>query len=126
MKKSILKDKSKAFALRVIRLYKYLCEEKKEFILSKQMLRSGTSIGANIAEAFYGQSEADFMSKLSIAQKETSETIYWLELLHESEYLNHNEYDSVYSDAEELIKLLTSSIKTVKEKSRQTNLITNH
>lgn len=117
MKHSILKDKSKAFALRVIRLYKYLCEEKKEYILSKQLLRSGTSIGANIAEAFYGQSEADFVSKLSIAQKETGETMYWLELLHESEYLKQNEYDSIYSDAEELIKLLTSSIKTVKEKT---------
>lgn len=116
MKKSILKEKSKTFALRVIRLYKYLCEEKKEHILSKQMLRSGTSIGANIAEAFYGQSGAGFVSKLSIAQKETSETMYWLELLHESDYLKHNEYDCVYSDAEELMKLLTSSIKTVKEK----------
>ena len=116
MKQSILKDKSKAFALRVIRLYNYLCEERKEYILSKQLLRSGTSIGANIAEAFYGQSEADFVSKLSIAQKETSETIYWLDLLHESDYLKQNEYDSVYSDAEELIKLLTSSIKTMKEK----------
>ena len=126
MKKSILKDKSKAFALRVIHLYKYLCEEGKEYILSKQLLRSGTSIGANIAEAFYGQSEADFVSKLSIAQKETGETMYWLELLHESEYLKRNEYDSIYSDAEELIRLLTSSIKTVKEKTRQPNLITNH
>ena len=82
---------------------KYLCEERKEYILSKQLLRSGTSIGANIAEAFYGQSEADFVSKLSIAQKETGETMYWLELLHESEYLKQNEYDSIYSDAEELI-----------------------
>ena len=124
MKHSILKDKSKAFALRVIRLYKFLCEEKKEYILSKQLLRSGTSIGANIAEAFYGQSEADFVSKLSIAQKETGETMYWLELLHESEYLRQNEYDIIYSDAEELIKLLTSSIKTVKEKTREPNLIT--
>ena len=122
MKKSILKDKSKAFALRVIRLYKYLCEEGKEYILSKQLLRSGTSIGANIAEAFYGQSEADFVSKLSIAQKETGETMYWLELLHESEYLKRNEYDSIYSDAEELIRLLTSSIKTVKERTVTTKL----
>lgn len=111
MKQSILKDKSKEFALRVIRLYKYLCEEKNEYILSKQLLRSGTSIGANIAEAFYGQSEADFASKLSIAQKEAGETMYWLELLHESEYLRQNEYDSIHSDTEELIKLLTSSIK---------------
>ena len=122
MKKSILKDKSKAFALRVIRLYKYLCEEKKEYIPSKQLLRSGTSIGANIAEAFYGQSEADFVSKLSIAQKEAGETMYWLELLHESEYLKRNEYDSIYSDAEELIRLLTSSIKTVKERTVTTKL----
>ena len=122
MKKSILKDKSKAFALRVIRLYKYLCEEKKEYILSKQLLRSGTSIGANISEAFYGQSEADFVSKLSIAQKETGETMYWLELLHESEYLKRNEYDSIYSDAEELVRLLTSSIKTVKERTVTTKL----
>ena len=122
MKKCILKDKSKAFALRVIRLYKYLCEEKKEYILSKQLLRSGTSIGANIAEAFYGQSEADFVSKLSIAQKEAGETMYWLELLHESEYLKRNEYDSIYSDAEELIRLLTSSIKTVKERTVTTKL----
>ena len=122
MKQSILKDKSKFFALRVIRLYKYLCEEKKEHVLSKQLLRSGTSIGANIAEAFYGQSKADFVAKLSISQKETSETIYWLELLHESEYLKDNEFDSVYSDAEELIKLLTSSIKTIKEKKLQSKL----
>ena len=122
MKDSILKNKSKAFALRVIRLYKYLCEEKKEYILSKQLLRSGTSIGANISEAFYGQSEADFVSKLSIAQKETGETMYWLELLHESEYLKRNEYDSIYSDAEELIRLLTSSIKTVKERTVTTKL----
>ena len=116
MKQSILKDKSKALALRIIHLYRYLCEEKKEYILSKQMLRSGTSIGANIAEAFYGQSKADFVSKLSIAQKETSETMYWLELLHESDYLKQKEFDSVYSDTEELIKLLASSIKTVKDK----------
>ena len=95
MKNSILKNKSKAFALRVIRLYNYLCDEKKEYILSKQLMRSGTSIGANIAEAFYGQSEADFISKLSIAQKETGETMYWLELLHESDFLKHNEYDSI-------------------------------
>ena len=79
-------------------------------------------ITGGIAEAFYGQSEADFVAKLSISQKETSETIYWLELLHESEYLKDNEFDSVYSDAEELIKLLTSSIKTIKEKMLQSKL----
>ena len=116
MKQSILKNKTKDFALRTIRLYQYLCKEKQEYILSKQMLRSGTSIGANVAEAFYGQSEADFISKLSIAQKEASETLYWLELLHESEYLQQNEFDSIFRDAEELMKLLTSSIKTMKHK----------
>ena len=84
MRQSILKDESKNFALRAIRLYKYLCEEKREYVLSKQMLRSSTSIGANVAEAFYGQSEADFVSKLSIAQKEASETMYWMELLYGS------------------------------------------
>lgn len=116
MSKSILKDKSKTFALRAIRLYKYLCKEKREYVLSKQMLRSSTSIGANVAEAFYGQSEADFVSKLSIAQKEVGETLYWLELLHESGYLQQNEFDSIYCDAEELVRLLTSSIKTAKNK----------
>lgn len=118
MRKSILKDKSKSFALRIIRLFQYLCDNKKEFVLSKQLLRCGTSIGANISEAFYGQSEADFISKLSIAQKETSETLYWLELLYESEYLIKNEFESIHHDAEELMKLLTSSIKTVKERIR--------
>ena len=116
MQRSILKDKSKAFALRAIRLYKYLCKEKREYVLSKQMLRSSTSIGANVAEAFYGQSEADFIAKLSIAQKEVAETLYWLELLHESDYLQNNEFDIIYCGAEELIKLLTTSIKTVKDK----------
>ena len=116
MRRSILKDKSKAFALRIIRLYAFLCKDKCEYVLSKQLLRSGTSIGANVAEAFYGQSEADFMAKLSISQKEAGETMYWLELLHESEYLKDNEFNGVYADAEELMKLLTSSIKTVKAK----------
>lgn len=97
MKKSILKDKC-------------------EYVLSKQLLRSGTSIGANVAEAFYGQSEADFIAKLSISQKETGETMYWLELVPESEYLKDNEFNSIYAEAEELMKLLTSSIKTVKAK----------
>lgn len=107
-------DKSKAFALRIIKMYRYLCEEKKEFVLSKQVLRSGTSIGANIREGFYGQSDADFIAKLSISQKETSETIYWLELLHESGYLEDGLFHSIYADCEELMKLLTSSLKKKK------------
>jgi len=111
---SILMDKSKAFALRIIKMYRYLCEEKKEFVLSKQVLRSGTSIGANIREGFHGQSYADFIAKLSIAQKETSETMYWLELLNESGYMEDEPFDSIYADCEELMKLLTFSLKKKK------------
>ena len=115
MKDSILKNKSKAFALRVIRLYKYLCDEKKEYILSKQLLRSGTSIGANVVESQQAQSRPDFISKLCIALKEASETNYWLRLLHATEYLSEKEYVSIHSDCKELEKLLTSIIKTTKE-----------
>ena len=115
-KQSILMDKSKAFALRIIKMYQYMCEEKKEFVLSKQVLRAGTSIGANIHEGFSAQSDADFISKLAISQKETSETLYWLELLHESSYLSDDLFISIYTDCEELMKLLTSSIKKVKQK----------
>lgn len=116
MTDSILKNKSKMFALRIIRLYKYICSEKQEFVMSKQLLRSGTGIGANIAEAFYAESDMDFVHKLSISQKEAGETIYWLELLHESDYMSDAEFDNINNDAEELMKLLTSSIKTVKAK----------
>ena len=93
-----------------------MCAEKQEYVMSKQMLRSGTSIGANIAEAFYAESDMDFVHKLSISQKEAGEIIYWLELLHESDYLSGYEFESINNDAEEIIKLLTSSIKTVKAK----------
>ena len=107
-------DKSKAFALRIIKMYNYLCEEKKELILSKQVLRSGTSIGANIREGFQGQTDADFIAKLSISQKEASETMYWLELLHESMFLEDDSFESIYADCEELMKLLTASLKKKK------------
>ena len=118
MKGSILRDKSKAFALRIINMYKYLCNEQNEFVLSKQVLRCGTSIGANIAEAFYAQSEADFIAKLYISRKEAGETIYWIELLRDSSYLDIYKADSILNDCEELMKLLTSSIKTMKEKKK--------
>lgn len=118
MKTSILKVKSKAFALRIIKLYGYLTQTKKEFVLSKQLVRSGTSVGANISEALYGQSDADFISKLSIALKETAESIYWLELLHESDYLNDNQFESINTDAIELRKLLTVSINKMKSKNQ--------
>ena len=115
-KESILKNKSQAFALRIIKMYKYLCDEQKEYVLSKQVLRSGTSIGANIAEAFYAQSEADFIAKLHISRKEAGETIYWIELLRDASYLDNHKSASILKDCEELMKLLTSSIKTIKEK----------
>ena len=108
--------KSKAFALRIIRLYKYLCEEKKEFVLSKQVLRSGTSIGANAKEASVAQSKKDFEAKLSIALKETAETEYWLELLYESDYIEKVSFDSIYADNKELIRIITSILKTSRDK----------
>ena len=114
MKENIIVDKSKAFALRIVKLYKYLCEEKKEFVLSKQVLRSGTSVGANIKEAIRGQSKADFYAKMNIALKEASETEYWLELLYESDYVEESHFDSIYNDCQELIKLLVSITKTQK------------
>lgn len=121
MKDSILKSKSKTFALRIIKMYNYLCDEKKEYVMSKQVLRSGTSIGANIAEAFYAQSEADFIAKLYISRKEAGETIYWIELLKESSYLGCDEADSMIKDCDELLKILTSSIKTMKSKHSPRN-----
>lgn len=107
-------DKSKSFAVRIVRLYQYLCEKKREYVLSKQLLRSGTGIGANVKEAVRGQSTADFSAKMSIALKEASETEYWLELLAETGYLSEAESASILADCTELIKLLTSIIKTAK------------
>lgn len=112
MKENIIADKSKQFALRIIKLYRYLCNEKKEYVLSKQLLRSGTSIGANVREAIQGQSKADFYAKLSISLKETSESEYWLELLHDSGYIDDRSFESIYSDCTELLKLLTAILKT--------------
>ena len=115
MKSSILLTKSKAFALRIVRLYKYL-RERKESVIAKQMLRSGTSIGANIAESRYAQSKTDFASKLQIALKEAAETEYWLELLRDGELVDPSSaFDTLLADRTELIKLLTASVKTAKE-----------
>ncbi|MBO4564796.1 MAG: four helix bundle protein [Bacteroidaceae bacterium] len=113
---SIVASKSKAFALRIIKLYKYLTLEKKEFVISKQILRSGTSIGANISEALSGISTNDFYAKIYISFKESSETKYWLELLHESDYINDEQFNSIYADCVELNKLLSSITKSIKEK----------
>lgn len=111
---NVILDKSKDFAIRIIKLYKYLCEEKNEFVLSKQILRSGTSIGANCREALRAQSKADFVSKMNISLKEAEETAYWLELLNEADYIKSEQFNSIYKDNEELIKLLVSIIKTSK------------
>ena len=118
MKDSIIKDKSKNFALRIIKLYKYLTisAENKEYVLSKQVLRSGTSIGANIKEALRGQSRPDFRAKMSIALKEASETEYWLELLHDTDYLTDDQFVSIYQDNLELKKLLSSITYTTSQK----------
>ena len=117
MRDSILLKKSKEFALRIIKLYKYLYETKREHILSKQLLRCGTSIGANVKEAVYAQSKADFTAKLFIAQKECAESEYWLELLHESGYINNSEFDSIYEDCQELMNMVVASTKTLQGKN---------
>ena len=113
MKESIIKDKTKSFALRIIKLYKYLTlvSDMKEYVMSKQVLRSGTSIGANVKEAFRAQSKADFRAKMNIALKEASETEYWLELLHESDYISEEQFLSIIADNIEIIKILTSIVK---------------
>jgi len=114
MKTSILYIKSKAFAIRIVRLYQYLATEKKEFIISKQLLRSGTSIGANIAEASRAISRSDFTAKVYISAKECAETLYWLELLHDTDYLSDAQFQSMNRDCRELERLLSASTKTLK------------
>ena len=112
--KSIIGDKSMAYAIRIVRLYRYLTDEKHEFVMSKQLLRCGTSIGANTKESKNAQSRNDFLNKLNIALKEADETEYWLELLYKTDYLDQNQYLSIQNDTNEIIKILTSIIKTLK------------
>lgn len=114
MRENIVKNKSFAFAVRVVKLYQYLCEQKKEFVLSKQLLRSGTSVGAMIREAEHAETKNDFKHKMGIAQKEINETIYWLELLKETDYLTSEQFESLNADAVEIIKLITAILKSVK------------
>ncbi len=116
MANNTLKDKSLLFAVRCVNLYKLLCDERKEFVLSKQMLRSGTSIGANISEALCAESNKDFIHKLHIAYKEANETQYWFEVMLKSNLINDIEYTSINNDLAELLALLTSIIKTSKKK----------
>lgn len=112
MSKNQLHTKSRDFAIRIVRLYQFLTKTHSEYVMSKQVLRSGTSIGANVAEAMSGQSRADFIAKLSISLKEASETHYWLDILYETGYLTQTEYKSIDNDCRELIALLTSILKT--------------
>lgn len=116
MNKSIIYSKAINFAIRVVKLYKYLTTEKSEYVMSKQLLRCGTSIGANISESLSAESDLDFIHKLSISQKEANETAYWLELLFKTEYLNQEQYNSLYNDCQELRKILSSIILTKKQK----------
>ena len=115
MKENIIQQKSFAFAIRIVNSYKYLQTEKKEFVLSKRLLRSGTSIGANVEEAIGGQSKKDFIAKISISYKEARETMYWLKLLKATFYLDEKEADSISRDAEELCKTLSSILVSSKQ-----------
>ncbi len=119
MKDNIILDKSFEFAIRVVKLYKHLCDEKKEYVLSKQLLRSGTSIGANINEAQDGQSKADFIAKMSIASKEARESKYWISLLIKTDYLNKDDkhVQTLVNEIDEIVRMLTSIVKTGQENS---------
>jgi four helix bundle protein len=118
MKDNPIRYKSFAFALRVVKLAKFLESEKREYVLSRQVLRSGTAIGALVREAEHAESKADFIHKMSIALKESNETLYWLELLYQGEYIDKQSFESIGSDSEELIKLLTAIVKTSKVAKR--------
>lgn len=115
---NVIQVKSKQFALRIIKLYQFLCSEKNEYVLSKQVLRSGTSIGANVAEAECGISRNDFLAKMYIALKECRETQYWLELLHDADYIADDAFASILSDCSELFRLLSSITKTTRERKQ--------
>ncbi len=115
-KDKIYKEKFLAFGVRMVKLKKFLNTEKHEYCLADQILRSGTSIGANHREAIYAESDSDFVHKLAVSQKECSETLYWLDLLYAAEYIDEKQYKSLYEDAEEIMKMLTSSILSAKKK----------
>ena len=114
MKENLIRDKTFTFAIRIVNLYQYLCSSKKEFTLSKQLLRSGTSVGAMVREAEHAETKKDFIHKMAIAQKEINETIYWLELLKATEYLTTEQYDSINTDTVEIIKIITVIVKSSK------------
>ena len=116
MKENVLKTKSFDFSLRIVKLFQYMQKTKKEYVLSNQLLRAGTSVGAMVREAEYAESKSDFIHKLSIAQKEINETNYWLELLYKAGYLSAQQFDSMSIDTTVIIKIITRSIKTAKQK----------
>ena len=118
MKENIIKSKSFAFSVRIVNLHRYLSERKNEYVISKQIYKSGTSIGANIAEAQRAQSTADFVSKMKIALKEANETQYWLQLLHETKHLTDEEFTSIHGDLVEILKILTAICKHYPQKDR--------
>jgi four helix bundle protein len=115
MKENIIKQKSRLFAIRIVKLYQYVTETKKEYVLSKQLLRSGTSVGAMVYEAEQAESKNDFIHKMAIAQKEINESVYWLDLLKETDYLTQTQFESMNNNAIELLKMITSIIKTAKQ-----------
>jgi four helix bundle protein len=119
---NVVVDKSFDFAVRIVGMYQYLCETKKEYVLSKQTLRSGTSIGANVSEAEQAQSKRDFLAKMNIALKEAAETEYWLRLLHKTGYIENDAFQSVFADCEEIKKLLHTIVKTTKMNLKEEQL----
>jgi len=121
MKKNNIRDKSFLFAIRMVNLYKYLQSDKKEYIMSKQLMRSGTSVGAMVREAEHSESKKDFIHKMAIVQKEINESIYWLELLEATDYINKDQFSDLSSDAIEIIKIITTIIKNTKKNLNITN-----
>jgi four helix bundle protein len=111
---SVIREKSFDFAVRIVRLYQYLCNEHKEYVLSKQLLRAGTSVGENVNEAKHGQSRKDFLSKMNIALKEAVETEYWIRLLQKTEYLNEKHAENILRDCDEIVRILHAIVKTTK------------
>lgn len=118
VKENLVEQKSQDFALRIVKMYQYLAFEKKEYVLSKQLLRSGTSIGANITEAQCGISRKDFLAKMYIAYRECAETKYWINLLYQAGYMNDTQYESIFADCKELLKILTAITKTTRSEKK--------
>lgn len=115
MRNNLIKDKSYQFAIRIVKLYKFLAEEKKEYVLSKQLVRCKTSVGAMIRESEHAESKADFIHKIAISQKEINETLYWIELLKDTDFITNVEYESINNDAIEILKIITTILKTTKK-----------